>query len=67
MMNPYPMSPSEMIERFGQYRDLGFTEIPFVVRCGALSHAQCMSGIARTSSELLPRFRRERTGVAVSS
>jgi natural product biosynthesis luciferase-like monooxygenase protein len=53
----------QVAERVARYADLGFTEISFVVRYGALSHAQCMANIARAGRELLPRFREADRGI----
>jgi natural product biosynthesis luciferase-like monooxygenase protein len=48
---------AQIAERIARYRDIGFTEISFVVRYGALTHDQCMTNIARAGAEVLPRFR----------
>ena len=46
----------QICERIETYRDLGFTEISFVVRYGTLSHAQCLRNIEIATEKILPRF-----------
>ncbi len=42
--------------RIETYRDLGFTEISFVVRYGLLPHEQCLRNITLATEKILPRF-----------
>ena len=47
----------QVIERIAAYRDMGFTELSFLIRTGELSHAQAMGTMERFNAEVLPAFR----------
>ncbi len=47
----------QVIERIASYRDMGFTELSFLIRTGELSHAQAMATMERFNADVLPAFR----------
>ena len=47
----------QVIERIAQYRELGFTELSFLIRTGELSHTQAMTTMERFNADVLPAFR----------
>jgi len=50
-------TPEQIIERIESYRDLGFTELSFMVRTGEWTHAQAMETMRRFNADVLPAFR----------
>lgn len=47
----------QVIERIVRYRELGFTELSFLIRTGEMSHAQAMTTMQRFNTDVLPAFR----------
>ena len=47
----------QVIERIAGYRDMGFTELSFLIRTGELTHAQAMTTMERFNADVLPAFR----------
>ena len=47
----------QVIERIAKYRDLGFTELSFLIRTGELTHAQAMTTMERFNADVMPAFR----------
>ena len=56
-------TPAQAVERIVGWREMGFTEISFVVRTGALSHAATMRTMARFNDAVLPAFAAARAAV----
>ncbi len=47
----------QVIERIERYREIGFTELSFLIRTGELSHAQAMATMERFNADVMPAFR----------
>ena len=50
----------QICERVALYRDMGFTEMSFVTRYGALTHDQVKRNVEIASEAILPRFRQKK-------
>jgi alkanesulfonate monooxygenase SsuD/methylene tetrahydromethanopterin reductase-like flavin-dependent oxidoreductase (luciferase family) len=47
----------QVIERIARYRELGFTELSFLIRTGELTHGQAINTMERFNADVLPAFR----------
>ncbi len=50
----------QAVERIAGWRDMGFTEISFIVRTGELSHATALATMRRFNEEVMPAFAADR-------
>lgn len=53
----------QVCERVERYRQLGYTEISFIVRYGTLTHQQCMANIETFNRDVRPRLQERAAAV----